>query len=365
MALESIHDAAAESRIAGLPAAYAYVDPQLRSSIAPVPPRVVFIEVTNACNLLCETCPHTFAAYEPVTTMSWQCFVEITEQFPQMQRATLHGIGEPLLNRDLPRMIEHLKQRGVTVLFNTNAVLLDGDWAHALISSGLDELRCSLDAADAQTFARIRGVALFDRVVANLTQLTRLQRKLHVSKPRISLWMTGMKENIAALPGLVRLADAVGVPEVYLQRMVYYLGDATPSGLMQSDHSLLDDYDGRVEHFIAEAETLAARLHVRLQASGATDPRHSLAASLAPAPCPWQACMRPWTTAYVTANGNCLPCCISPFATQDYDSVKLGNLFDTPFAEIWNGELYQRWRQKLLSERPSLPCTGCGVDWSL
>ena len=348
-----------------LPAAYAFVPPESRGAIASHRPRVVFIEVTNHCNLLCETCPRTFVTYETPQTLSWENFLRIIEQFPEMQRAVLHGIGEPLMNKDLPRMIETLKARGVTVLFNSNAVLLNETWGRALIASGLDELRCSVDGADPRTYARVRGAPVFHKVVQNLKRFRELQRELGVSTPRVSLWMTGMRENIGELPDLVRLAAYMGVPEVYVQRMVYYLDHTSPPGLMDSGHALFDEYDAWVDRILAESETLAQALGVTLRASGATDPRHSLAISQQDSPRPWAPCMRPWTTAYVTANGNCLPCCVSPFATRNYDSLKMGNLFDQPFEEIWNDEQYQSWRTALLSDQPPTACSGCGVHWSL
>jgi radical SAM protein with 4Fe4S-binding SPASM domain len=155
------------------------------------------------------------------------------------------------------------------------------------------------------------------------------------------------------------------VREVYLQRLVYYLDRAAPSALTEPGRALFDDFDALADRVIAEAEGVAQALGVTLRASGATDPRRSLTAGQTPDPRPWAACRRPWTTAYVTANGNCLPCCISPFATADYDSLKLGNLFERPFAEIWNDSAYQHWREALLSERPPKACEGCGVHWSL
>ena len=62
----------------------------------------------------------------------------ITDQLPDLQRVALHGIGEPLLNRQLPEMIQHLKTRDVHVLFNSNGILLDADMRRALLNSGLD-----------------------------------------------------------------------------------------------------------------------------------------------------------------------------------------------------------------------------------
>jgi radical SAM protein with 4Fe4S-binding SPASM domain len=348
-----------------LPAAYTFVDPASRAAVATQSPRVIFIEVTNHCNLLCETCPRTFASTEPAQTLSWGNFLRIVDQFPDMQRAVLHGIGEPLINQDLARMVEYLKERSVTVLFNTNATLLTQEWGRKLIASGLDELRCSLDGANPKTYTRIRGAPLLDKIVSNLKRFTDLQRELNADKPRVSIWMTGMRENVAELPDLVRLAAQVGVREVYLQRMVYFLDGGRAPGMMDPGHALFDDFDEQVDRIVAEAEIVARALGVALRASGATDPRHSLEAATNHEARPWAGCLRPWTTAYVTANGNCLPCCISPFATTDYDSLKMGNLFRQGFTEIWNDERYRSWRKKLLSDHPHTACHGCGVHWSL
>jgi radical SAM protein with 4Fe4S-binding SPASM domain len=349
----------------GLPRAYASIDPAERQAIAVHSPRVVFIEVTNHCNLLCETCPRTFVTYEAPQTLSWENFLRIVEQFPEMQRAVLHGIGEPLINKDLPRMIAHLKARGVTVLFNTNATLLNEAWAHELIASGLDEIRCSVDGADPQTYAQIRGAPLLHKIIANLKRFREIQRDLGAATPRASIWMTGMRENIGELPELVRMAAAIDVREVYVQRMVYYLDSESPPGLMEAGHALFDDFDTVADRVMAEAEAVACEVGVTLRASGATDPRSSLTASQRHDPKPWAGCLRPWTTAYVTANGNCLPCCIAPFATTDYKALKMGNLFEQPVSDIWNDDKYQQWRIELLSDHPPAPCRGCGVHWSL
>lgn len=348
-----------------LPVAYSFVRTATRNEQATNLPRVVFIEVTNHCNLLCETCPRTFVTYENPQTLSWKNFLRIVAQFPEMQRAVLHGIGEPLMNRDLARMIEYLKARNITVLFNTNATLLNEDWSRQLIASGLDEMRVSIDAAYPNTYAQIRGAPLFDRIVQNLERFTKIQHEMNADKPRASIWMTGMRENISELPDLVRLAARVGVREVYLQRMVYYLDNTNPPGLMGEGHALFDDFDSRVDNIIVQAEKIASDLGVTLRASGAMDPRHSLAQAQENSARPWAECLRPWTTAYVTVNGNCLPCCIAPFATQDYSSLAMGNLFRQPFTEIWNAEKYRTWRKSLLSDAPPMACRGCGVHWSL
>src|SRR5271156_867440 len=83
-------------------------------------PVCVYFEVTNRCNLLCTTCPRTFEELEPEKDMPWELFTGIVAQAPGLKRAVLHGVGEPMLVKNLPKMVRYLKDRSVYVLFNTN-----------------------------------------------------------------------------------------------------------------------------------------------------------------------------------------------------------------------------------------------------
>src|SRR5277367_3472456 len=136
-----------------------------RSAIAGREPVCLYIETTNRCNLLCTTCPRTFEALEPPADMSWSLFTHIVDQFPQISRVVLHGVGEPMMVCSLPRMIRYLKDRGTYVLFNTNGTLLTPRKGQELIDSGLDELRVSLDAAEPRAFKLVRGRDMFARIV--------------------------------------------------------------------------------------------------------------------------------------------------------------------------------------------------------
>src|ERR671937_461652 len=81
-----------------LPPEYRFSAGHPRGAMVEAGPKVVFIEVTNRCNLLCETCPHTYFQREPLKSLSLHEFIRIAEQFPHMRRELLHGIGETLLN---------------------------------------------------------------------------------------------------------------------------------------------------------------------------------------------------------------------------------------------------------------------------
>ncbi len=331
-----------------------------RSRFAEVLPVCVYFEVTNRCNLLCETCPRTFETLEPPADMSWELFTSIVDQVPGLKRAVLHGVGEPMMVKNLPRMIRHLKERGIYVLFNTNGTLLAPRKRRELIDSGLDELRVSLDAAEPASFLQVRGKNFFERIVRNLSEFIALQRELGAASPRVSLWLTGLKETIAQLPDFVRLAARIGVGEVYLQRLVF---DDLGRGLAREQSSLFERTRKEEDEAITQAQALGAALGVTIDASGATEPEASL--QRAQQQTPWSACRRPWSLMYFTAHGRALPCCIAPFSARGYDSYTLGDATQQTLREIWNGSAYQEFRAALLSDAPPAPCRNCGLRWSL
>src|ERR1043166_8132747 len=89
-----------------------------RSSAPANDPVCLYLETTNRCNLLCTTCPRTYEELEPPADMSWALFTSIVDQLPEIERAVLHGVGEPMMVKNLPKMVRYLKDRGVYVLFN-------------------------------------------------------------------------------------------------------------------------------------------------------------------------------------------------------------------------------------------------------
>ena len=331
-----------------------------RESLTEQAPVCLYLEVTNRCNLLCETCPRTFEALEPPQDMSMDLFRRIVDQVPGVRRVVLHGVGEPMLVKHLPDMVRYLKARGVHVLFNTNGTLLAPRKHQEIIDTGLDELRVSLDAAEAATFLKVRGKDMFDRIVRNVSAFTNLQAATGATRPVVSLWLTGLKETVDQLPEFVRLAARIGVREVHLQRLVF---DEAGFGMARPDSSLFEQTRAEEEAVIAEAQAIGAALGVTLDASGATEPGISL--KRAADDKPWATCRRPWSLMYFTAHGRALPCCIAPFSARGYENYTLGDATQQTLREIWNSPAYRHFREALVSDAPPKPCEGCGLRWSL
>ncbi|MDQ2834811.1 MAG: radical SAM protein [Acidobacteriota bacterium] len=332
-------------------------------AVAEQEPVCLYLETTNRCNLLCTTCPRTYEQLEPEADMPWDLFTSLIDQYPRIARVVLHGIGEPMLVKDIAERVKYLKDRGIYVLFNTNGTLLTEANGRALIEAGLDELRVSLDAAESEVYQMVRGKDFFDKIVANVRNFTRMQRELHAPKPRVSLWLTGLRETVDQLPGFVRLAHSVGVTEVYLQRLVFFEDPMSDKSLARAESALFEHTTEREEELIREAEAVAGELGVMFSASGAVDPGESI--KMQRSDSPWSLCRRPWSLMYITANGRVLPCCIAPFSMKGYGAFTLGEATQSSLREIWNGPEYQRFREGLLTSAPPPACTNCGLRWSL
>ena len=328
-------------------------------------PRELYIESTSRCNETCDQCPRTHLGREPDRDITFAEVRRIVDQFPALDRVVLHGLGEPLMNSELPQIVAYLHERGAYTLFNTNALLLNEARGRALISAGLDELRISMDGATPATYARVRGVnqKALPHITRNLAGFESLKRRLGAQRPRTSLWFTAMRENIEELPQLVDIAANTGIPEVYVQRFIYF-----GKGLASEEQTLFHRTQERELELLAEAEKRCTERGIRFTATGASTPAVYLGRrgeQQSNPERPWAGCHRPYALAYITAHGNVYSCCFAPFHPGPWQERLLGNAFEQQFEDIWNGERYRAFRAAFESDTPWSQCSGCGTKWSL
>jgi MoaA/NifB/PqqE/SkfB family radical SAM enzyme len=325
-------------------------------------PRELYLESTNRCNELCDQCPRTHLGREADRDLTLDEVIRVTDQLPALERVVLHGLGEPLLNPQLPAIVAHLRGRGVYALFNSNATALSERMGRALIEAHLNELRVSLDGARPETYARVRGVnaKALPKIKRNIATFTRMRDELGATRPRISFWFTAMRENLPELPRLVEIALETGVREIYVQRLIYF-----GAGLAREEQALFRRAREEEVALIAETERRCAEVGIAFQATGSTTPLEYITRGAEEARRPWSGCQRPRKLAYITATGNVFSCCFAPFHPGPAATRVLGNVFERPFAEIWNGPRYQAFRAAFDSDSPWDQCAGCGSKWSL
>lgn len=106
---------------------------------------VVEIEVSRRCNRRCSYCPQSFDWYRgPEERMDWALFTSIIDQVAAIGfsgRLGFHLYNEPMLRKDLERLVERARQSLSDAYFvlYTNGDLLDDRRYGALLSAGIDQ----------------------------------------------------------------------------------------------------------------------------------------------------------------------------------------------------------------------------------
>src|SRR5260370_39633916 len=134
------------------------------------------------------------------------------------------------------------------------------------MTAGLDELRVSFDAANAKSYRAIRGKDYFNRILKNVRAFRELQESEGREKPRVSAWLTGLRETIEQLPDFVRVAAETGVKEVYLQRLVFFKENAI--GMARPDQALYERLSAEEAGVIEPRTPLGQKLRITFIASG-------------------------------------------------------------------------------------------------
>ena len=108
--------------------------------------------------------------------MEFDLFKKIIDDSPDLEHLCMHNWGEPLLHKDIFKMIEYAKNKGVNyVVMNTNGTLLTDKMIDQIVDSKLDIIRFSIDGS-AETFKRVRGVEL-QNIEQNINKLKKVKEK--------------------------------------------------------------------------------------------------------------------------------------------------------------------------------------------
>lgn len=324
-------------------------------------PDFVQIEPVGQCNLRCRMCPIQFrtdgARGEPPAFMRYADFCRIIDQFPNVTELQLQGLGEPLMHLHLFDMVRYAVARGIRVSINTNLTILSESRAEACVESGLHTIHVSIDGASAAVFEAIRVRARFDKVLRNVRRLMHAKAQLQSELPHIRLVCVVMRRNLAELPDLVRLAHAEGIGALSVQHLCHDFSESTlpahyrPMRAFIEQETLLNEDASRVADVFGRARQTAQALGIELRLPNVRPKPHA-AGVPGRTRCDW-----PWRGAYVSYDGQAMPCCM--VATPD--RINFGNMADDGVEPIWNNDAYRAFREKLASDAPPDICRGCAV----
>ena len=150
-------------------------------SPAPPAPKSVKIELTGRCNYRCGFCALRTREAQPKTDMEMPLFKRITTEMREagVEEIGMFYLGESFMAAEsLIEAIAWCKSLGFSYLFlTTNGSLATPALVRRCMEAGLDSLKFSVNAADAEQFESVMGVKgeLFQQSLDNLQAARRVR----------------------------------------------------------------------------------------------------------------------------------------------------------------------------------------------
>ncbi len=146
-------------------------------------PLVLNIEPTNSCNAKCCYCPNgEVIKNQGVNFLKINDFKKIIDQIKQHKLIMLnfHKDGEPLLHKNLPDMVEYAKEKNAAevIHLNTNGIMINTKIGRGIIEREIDDITVSIDAANENTYQRLKGIAGFDKLNESIEKAINYRDKI-------------------------------------------------------------------------------------------------------------------------------------------------------------------------------------------
>lgn len=287
--------------ITAIPAAYL--------SPAPPAPKSVKIELTGRCNYRCGFCALRTREAQPKTDMEMPLFKRITTEMREagVEEIGMFYLGESFMAPEsLIEATGWCKSLGFSYLFlTTNGSLATPALVRRCMEAGLDSLKFSVNAADAEQFESVMGVKgeLFQQSLDNLKAARRVRDE------------GGYKCGIFASSIRYDGEQQAKMEALLAEQVLPYV----------DQHYWLPLYS---------MGSLATQREEELGYRPTAGNQGRLAALREPLPC-WSA----FTEGHVTASGALSACCF------DADSRwTMGDLNQQSFMSAWNSPAFQRLR---------------------
>ncbi|QJB55742.1 radical SAM/SPASM domain-containing protein [Pseudodesulfovibrio sp. zrk46] len=272
------------------------------------PSHLNFYILSGYCNARCIMCP---VHESEKVIMSWEDYTGVVDNcanhVDKVEFFTLSAMGEPLMHKDVVRMVEYARDKGFKNLgMITNASLLTPEKSRQLIEAGLNTLMISIDAATEESYARLeKGFKLAD-----------------------------IQENVK---GFIAARDELGKPARVIVKFLqqdanegewpqfkeFWEQHTDPEKRDEIVKTGLHNWGGQLSENVNQAKVLCKELQKYL---------------------------------HVSPTGEAMLCCAAPA-----EKFHHGNLLSDDMMELYNCEYFSRFRRGFLNKDQPLiePCDKC------
>ncbi|MDP2912661.1 MAG: radical SAM protein [Candidatus Omnitrophota bacterium] len=278
--------------------------------------RMVAWELTRSCNLACRHCRASskYGPY-PGELTAGECFKVIDDIASFSAPIVILTGGEPLLRKDVFRIAEYGKAKGLVMVMAPNGTLLNDENINKIIASGIKRISVSLDGPDAGSHDNLRQVpGAFKQACEGIGRAKDAGLEFQINT-------TVTKRNIGLLPQVMKLAKDLGARAHHIFLLV-------PTGRareMAGEELSASGYEETLK-FLAEEKK---RSSLEIKATCAPHFNRVLlqdhaytASSLA-----GRGCMAAVSFCFISHAGDVQPC--------GYLEIKCGNIRRRGFKDIW------------------------------
>ena len=322
-------------------------------------PIIYNIETTNACNMRCKMCPRTTRMTRKITFLQEEYYEKLITQIkphaPELwaewekfctetygiapddpasenhfflyiipRVIQLHGYGDPLLDKNLGKVIETLTKHGFESYFSCNPANIDVPKTVEMMGAGLTYLKYSFESTDDIKFKDIRGnAANFTEAFKKTVEVLQIKEKLgYDTKIIITMIDVGHDED--------QQREFRELTKVFEDLDVYIYLKSEDQQWYRKDDSLKEYLEER-DRDVPEQE----------QEFYGTNAIHWL-----------EYCKHPWMSMTIKSDGEVHMC------MEDYNNeIFLGNSNENTLSDIWNGSLYEQFRKDHFELNPCIKCT--------
>ncbi|MBP5658494.1 MAG: radical SAM protein [Paludibacteraceae bacterium] len=290
-------------------------------------PVFVSVEPANFCQLSCPECPvglRLNSAKRGVMTL--EHFQRIVEQVaPYVHTIQLFWQGEPLLNGNLPQMVQIARNAGLYTIISTNAQSLDRSTAVALARAGLNRIIVSLDGWTQTTYEKYRRGGNVDKA-KDAVRLLRQAKTETGARMTIELQCLLLKTNEAEWSTFRREYKRLGADRLTMKTAQLYNYEHGSPLMPSNPRFSRYKWDNRQSRYV---------------------PKHSLR----------NRCYRLWSGCVIDVNGNVLPCCYDKSQAHPFGNILAPN---ATLRGIWLGKQAESFRRAVITHRAEIPvCQNC------
>jgi len=185
-------------------------------------PSEIVIEPTNACNLRCPVCPTHFAMTRKRGFIDFNLFKSIIDDFENKKtkpRILMSFAGEPLLHKDIDKLVKYAHQKGCSTYISTNATVLNRKLSRDLIMGGLDSIHLCIEGITKKSHEAYRIGSKFEEVKNNIENFVFLKKQLKTKTPLITIQTLLTSFSEKEINKIISWARSIGANAINLKSL--------------------------------------------------------------------------------------------------------------------------------------------------